>query len=91
MTPPDGCFGEHVTRLKMRVADGRIMECSDDVERELFRATLGGMGLTGHILEVEFRLRRIPTQWIWQESEQTPNFDATLECLREGSKRCEQA
>jgi decaprenylphospho-beta-D-ribofuranose 2-oxidase len=83
----DGCFGEHVTRLKMRVADGRILECSDDVERELFRATLGGMGLTGHILEVEFRLRRIPTPWIWQESEQTPNFEATLECLREGSKR----
>ena len=26
----DGCFGEHVTRLKMRVADGRILECSDD-------------------------------------------------------------
>ena len=83
----DGCFGEHVTRLKMRVADGRILECSDDEERDLFRATLGGMGLTGHILEVEFRLRRIPTPWIWQESERTPDFEATLERLREGSQR----
>lgn len=83
----DGCFGEHVTRLKMRVADGRIIECSDEVERDLFRATLGGMGLTGHILEVDFRLRRIPTPWIWQESVQTPDFDATIERLREGSRQ----
>ena len=50
----DGCFGEHVRSLKLRVADGRIVECSDSLEQELFRATLGGMGLTGHILEVEF-------------------------------------
>ena len=25
----DGCFGQHVRRLKLRVADGRIVECSD--------------------------------------------------------------
>jgi FAD/FMN-containing dehydrogenase len=31
----------------------------DAHERELFRATLGGMGLTGHILEVEFRMAKI--------------------------------
>ena len=82
----DGCFGEHVTRLKMRVADGRILECSDDDERELFRATLGGMGLTGHILEVEFRLRRIPSPWIWQESTRTSDFNETIERLRDGSQ-----
>jgi len=78
----DGCFGEHVTLLKLRVADGRIVECSDEAERDLFRATLGGMGLTGHILEVAFRLRRIPSPWIWQESERTPNFEATLSSLQ---------
>lgn len=83
----DGCFGEHVTRLRMRVPDGRILDCSDDMERDLFRATLGGMGLTGHILEVDFRLRRIPTPWIWQQSERTPDFEATLERLREGSRQ----
>src|SRR5688500_932286 len=48
-----GCFGGHVTNLTLMVADGRIVDCSPIVERDLFRATLGGMGLTGHILEVE--------------------------------------
>ena len=48
----DGCFGAHVTGLRLRVADGRLIDCGPDVERDLFRATVGGMGLTGHILEV---------------------------------------
>ena len=82
----DGSFGAHVTRLKLRVADGRVLECSDEEQRHLFRATLGGMGLTGHVLEVEFRLRRIPTPWIWQESERTPDLEATLDRLRASSR-----
>jgi len=82
----DGCFGEHVLKLKMRVADGRILECSDEHEPELFRATLGGMGLTGHILEVEFRLKRIPSPWIWQEVERLPDFNSLLFRLQEASK-----
>lgn len=77
-----GCFGEHVQRLKMRVADGRVLECSDEQESELFRATLGGMGLTGHILEVEVHMRRIPSPWIWQESEQLQDFESVLEQLQ---------
>jgi decaprenylphospho-beta-D-ribofuranose 2-oxidase len=64
----DGCFGDHVDALRLRVADGRIVECSEAHERDLFRATIGGMGLTGHILEVQFRLRRLPSAWIWQET-----------------------
>src|SRR5213078_961608 len=42
----DGCFGAHVLALKLRVADGRVITCSPEVERDLFRATIGGMGLT---------------------------------------------
>ena len=60
----------------MRVADGRIVECSREREPELFRATVGGMGLTGHILEVEFRLVRIPSPWIQVESERIRDIDA---------------
>ena len=81
-----GCFGEHVRSLRMRVADGRILTCSEERERELFRATLGGMGLTGHILEVEVQLQHIASPWIWQESERIDNFEATLERLEEAGK-----
>jgi len=81
----DGCFGQHVRSLKLRTADGRIIECSDAHEPELFRATLGGMGLTGHILEVEFRMHRIPSPWIWGESERIPNLDRMIAGLKEAA------
>lgn len=82
----DGCFGSHVTRLKMRVADGRILECGPDLERELFLATVAGMGLTGQILEVEFGLRRIPTPWIWQESERVSDIDEYVHALKAAAR-----
>ena len=82
-----GCFGEHVLRLRLRVADGRVIECSDAHERDLFRATLGGMGLTGHVLEIEFQMQRIASPWIWQESEQVPDLDSGLERLEAASRQ----
>lgn len=81
----DGCFGEHVQGLRLRVADGRIVECSDQRERELFRATIGGMGLTGHILEVEFRMRRIRSPWIWGESQRMADLDAMICGLKQAA------
>jgi FAD/FMN-containing dehydrogenase len=78
----DGCIGQHLTRLVLRVADGRVLECGPDLERELFLATVGGMGLTGQILEVELPLQRIPTPWIWQESERVDDIDEYVEKLK---------
>ena len=82
----DGCFGAHVHQLKMRVADGRIIECSRDRHADLFRATIGGMGLTGHILEVEFRMVRVPSPWILCEKERVANIDEFMAGLREAGE-----
>ena len=76
-----GCFGSHVTRLTLALADGGTITCSPTVERDLFRATIGGMGLTGHILEVEFRMERVPSPWIDQEVERVPNIDVFIDGL----------
>lgn len=81
-----GTFGHHVAALRMRLADGRIVEVTEASEPELFRATLGGMGLTGHILEVEFQMRRVPSPWIWAESETVPDIAALVETLVEAGR-----
>jgi FAD/FMN-containing dehydrogenase len=81
-----GCFGEHVRALRMRVADGRVLEVTEASEPELFRATIGGMGLTGHILEVAVKLERIPSAWVWRESERVDDLDALVARLRENSR-----
>jgi decaprenylphospho-beta-D-ribofuranose 2-oxidase len=78
-----GSFGNHVASLKLRVADGRIVDCSPEQEPELFRATVGGMGLTGHILEVTFRLHPVPSPWIRVESERIHDIDRFIDALKE--------
>ena len=78
----DGTVGRHVTALALRLADDRIVTCSREENAELFRATLGGMGLTGHILEVEIRLQRVPSPWIWEESQRITGIEEFIRELR---------
>jgi len=77
----EGCFGRHVVSLRLRVADGSVVTCSPGENAELFNATVGGMGLTGHILEVTARLARVPSPWIQQESERISDLDHFLDAL----------
>ncbi len=79
----DGTIGRHVTRLGMCLASGARVECSREEEPELFRATVGGMGLTGHILEVELRLARVPSPWIWAESFPVADVEGFVAALKE--------
>jgi FAD/FMN-containing dehydrogenase len=81
-----GTFGRHVRALRLRVADGAILTCSREVEPDLFRATLGGMGLTGHVLEVEFTLERVPSAWIVRESERIADIDRFVVALKDAAR-----
>lgn len=77
----DGCFGAHVLGLRMRLADDRIVECGPSENADLFDATVGGMGLLGHILEVEVALRPIASPWILMESQRVGGIDEFLSAL----------
>ena len=81
-----GTIGHHIERLRMRVADGRVLWCSREEHADLFVATLGGMGLTGHILEIVLRLERIPSPWIYQETERIADLDAFLAGLADAAE-----
>lgn len=81
-----GTIGRHVTALRLLTAAGETVDCSRDAHPDLFRATLGGMGLTGHLLEVELAMTRIPSPWILQETERVRDLAAFLALLA-GSAR----
>lgn len=74
----EGCFGRHVRGLRIRLADNSIVDCDPETHADLFDGTIGGMGLLGHILEVEFVLHRVPSSWIWMAREQVSDIDAYL-------------
>lgn len=92
----DGTLGRHVERLKVRVFDrqaldrngarGRVLRCSREEHPDLFFATLGGMGLTAHILEVEVRLQPIPSPWILTETERVPDLSGFLEGFKRAAR-----
>jgi decaprenylphospho-beta-D-ribofuranose 2-oxidase len=83
----EGCFGAHVRAMKVRLADDTVLACSPTEHADLFYGTIGGMGLLGHILEVEFGLHRIPSRWIWMESERVDDIDAFVKGLNEAAPR----
>ena len=63
----DGTFGRHVLSFELlRSDEGRIL-CSKDNHSELFRATIGGLGLTGFITWAEIQL--IPIRSVFVEVE----------------------
>ena len=74
----NGSFGTHVESLVLATADGEIRECSRTDHADLFRATIGGMGLTGAILSASFRLRPIDTAFLIEETLATHDLDETM-------------
>lgn len=63
-----GTFGRHVRALGLRRSDGNDCVCSPTENRELYEATIAGMGLTGIITWVEIALIPIASRTIEQES-----------------------
>jgi decaprenylphospho-beta-D-ribofuranose 2-oxidase len=79
----DGSFCDHIRRVELLVADGRVVTCGPDEEPELFWATVGGMGLTGLILSCEVQLARISNPYIEMESIRVENLDQFFEVSAE--------
>ena len=57
-------FGANATALGILRSDGRRIAMAPDLERELFSATIGGLGLTGVIEWVEIQLAPIPNAYL---------------------------
>jgi FAD/FMN-containing dehydrogenase len=64
----NGTIGRHVLALTLLRSDGAVQHCSPDEKAELFAATIGGMGLTGLILDARIRLMPAASHDVLQEA-----------------------
>lgn len=63
-----GSFGNHIRRILLKRTNGDSLECGSHVRNEWFRATVGGLGLTGVIVEADIQLRRVQGPWLDTET-----------------------
>ncbi len=75
----EGSFADHVLKIKLLKPNGHIEECSPALNSTLFWYTAGGMGLTGIILEVTIRLKRIESPFIVQRQVKAKCLDEIIE------------
>jgi FAD/FMN-containing dehydrogenase len=75
----DGSFGKCVLDFLLMTADGSVVRCSPQENAELFWGTIGGMGLTGIILQARLQLRRVDSAYVRVNYKRTANLDETLE------------
>ncbi|MEN9992843.1 MAG: hypothetical protein RLY83_413 [Actinomycetota bacterium] len=54
-----GTFGDHVLSFTLLRSTGEVLECSPTENALLFRATIGGLGLTGFITSIRIQLRKV--------------------------------
>jgi decaprenylphospho-beta-D-ribofuranose 2-oxidase len=79
----DGSFSDYVESFKIITAEGNTVECSKEKNKDLFKATCGGMGLTGIIVEARIKLLLIKSKNIDVQSHNTKNISETIKKFKE--------
>ncbi|WP_369720237.1 FAD-binding oxidoreductase [Bradyrhizobium sp. LLZ17] len=77
----EGGFGRYVDSILLRTGQGETIEASHEQNSDAFFATIGGMGLTGIILEATIRLRPVETGWIRERVISASDLDAAMRAL----------
>ncbi|HEY4332702.1 MAG TPA: FAD-binding oxidoreductase, partial [Ilumatobacteraceae bacterium] len=83
----EGSFGNHVRRMSLLLADGTTEELSPTSRPALFWATIGGMGLTGVVLDATFDVLPIETSRCIVDTTRAHDLDHILTLMEEGDHR----
>jgi len=73
-----GSFGDHLLWLDLLLPCGEIVRTSRTDRPELFAATIGGVGLTGIIIALAFRMVRIPSSHVVVQERRVADLDEFL-------------
>jgi len=70
-----GSFGDHVLWIDLLLPSGELVRISQDIRPELFAATIGGVGLTGVMLAICFRMKPVETNAVALKEQRIKDLD----------------
>lgn len=79
----DGSFGRFVRSLRLATAGGEVT-LAPETEPEAFWATIGGMGLTGVVLEATIELLPVETSLVRVDTDRPRDLDECMGLMAEG-------
>lgn len=80
----DGSIARFVDSLRLWTPARGVVECGPSVEPELFWATLGGLGLTGIVLDATIRLRGVESSRMAVDIDRASDLDAVMALMTDG-------
>lgn len=86
-----GSMAAWLKEFRLLRADGEIIVCSRDQNPDAFWATVGGMGLTGVILDARLQLKPVETAYMSADYDHTPDVDSLLDRMAETEARFDYA
>lgn len=81
----DGTFCDYVDGLELLLGNGEVVTTAPTDKPDLFRATCGGMGLTGIILSARLKLRPVGSGNMLRTVVKVPDIEATLRAFEENA------
>lgn len=78
-----GSFGNHIESITILTSNGQTIECSKEINSDLFAATIGGMGLTGFIYSAKLKLTKKIAGSLRCNTKLIRNIEEMLSCFEE--------
>ena len=83
----NGSFGDHVDWIELLLPTGQVQKIYANVDTSVFKATVGGGGLTGMILSAGFKLQPTASSFVDVQYAKIDNFEKLITALPEISKQ----
>ncbi|MDB4286036.1 FAD-binding oxidoreductase [bacterium] len=79
----EGALSSHVLSIELLTATGEVLTCTPTQNADVFDATFGGMGLTGLVMRLTIRLKKIDNSYIKLHVVKARNLDEIMDQFEE--------
>lgn len=73
-----GTLGEHILDFELMCADGQVLTCSRDENRDVFYSAIGGFGVLGVFTRLRMDLKRVHSGLLRVEAVSVGSFEETF-------------